>query len=133
LLMDHPDAVPNRGPRRPETHAVPTEHDATRIGLMHSVEDIHQRGLPGSIFSQKGMDGTGPHGEVQVVIRQDGSAPLRDSLHPKHVHRVQGGRKGAAGFPREATFTYGCLIFPAMRACLTSMTLSFTVCGTTGL
>ena len=41
--------------------------DLTRIGLMQTIENMHQRRLPGAVLAQKCMDLSGTHREVHLV------------------------------------------------------------------
>ena len=55
------------------------EHrDGARLGLVHAVQRLHQRGLPSAVLAHDGVDRAGPDVEVHVMVGDHAGEPLLD-------------------------------------------------------
>jgi hypothetical protein len=55
------------------------DEDLSLVGLHHAAHDADQRGLARPVLSQQGVDLTLAEIEVDPVVGDDGTEPLRDS------------------------------------------------------
>jgi hypothetical protein len=80
VLVDHPDAGGDGVPRRVELPARAVDDYVARGRLVQPVEDVHQRGLAGTVLPEQRVDGAALDGQVDVVVGEHTRKPLRDPL-----------------------------------------------------
>jgi hypothetical protein len=62
-----------------ELHGFAEERDLAFVRPVEAGEDVRQRRLAGAVLSEQSVDLAGGGLEVDVVVRDDGGEPLRDS------------------------------------------------------
>ena len=60
------------------------EEDLALIGLVHAVEDLHQRALAGTVLAQECVDLTGEQVEIDIVVGEHSGESFGDSSHLEH-------------------------------------------------
>ena len=78
MLVHHPDPALDRLLRRVNPDGLSVDQDLTLVGVVETVEDVHQRGLPRAVLAQQRVHLTCPEVEADVVVREDSREPLRD-------------------------------------------------------
>ena len=102
VLVDHTDARAHGVAGAGEVLDVIVEQDLAFVGLVQTVEDVHQGGLARPIFAQQAVDFAGFDGQVDVVVGDQGTEFLRDAakfeLHGFRFYerRRQKRRQGAS-------------------------------------
>ncbi len=81
LLVDHPDAQADGVPGRADVDALAFDVDFPFVGIVDTVEDVHQGGLAGTVLAQQGVDFPGAHRQVHVVVGQDAGETLDNATH----------------------------------------------------
>ena len=79
VLVHHADAELDRLRRRVDLDRLAVHADLALVGVVEPVQDRHQRRLAGAVLAQQGVHLAGPQVEVDPVVRDDGTEPLRYS------------------------------------------------------
>ena len=113
MLVHHADPVLDRGLRRAQVDRLAAEQDATLVGRVEPVEDVHQSRLPGPVLAEQRVHLTREKVEVDVVVGEHSREPLGDSLEREdrclsHAGRSYSDRPsccdGRGGRSRPVTF-----------------------------
>ena len=98
VLEHHADAGLDRVLRRRERDLVTVDADRALVGLLHAVEDLHERRLAGTVLPHDGVDRAALDLQVQVGVRDDAGESLRDALQVDGEGPLRGradvGRRG---------------------------------------
>lgn len=73
------------------------EGDAALVQRKHAGEDIHQRGFPGAVFPQNGVNFTLIDGEGNVIQHGNAVKGFADTLHFEYVHGLSISGKEVVG------------------------------------
>ena len=90
VLVDHADAEIDGIGRRSDGDRLAPQMNGALVGRVEPVEDLHQRGLAGTVFAQEGVDGARQHREIDRVVGHDAREALGDTAHLQHgclLHR----------------------------------------------
>ena len=79
MLVDHPDAVRDGIARRSERDRRSVHADRALVGLVQPGEDVHQRALACPVLAEQGVDLTGAHVEVDVIVGEHAGECLDDA------------------------------------------------------
>ena len=93
VLEDHADAeldgVGGRAHRAPRA----VDLDGAVVGLLHAVQDLHQRRLAGAVLAHDRVHRAGTDVDVDVVVGDHAGEPLADAAQPdRERSRSSGGR-----------------------------------------
>ena len=97
VLVDHADAVLDRGLRRAELGRLAVDQDLALVGPVEAVEDVHQRRLAGAVLAQQRVHLALAQVEVDAVVRDDAGEPLRDPAELENRPLVHPRRSYCAG------------------------------------
>ena len=84
VLVHHADAKLYRLGRVVNLHLLAVEVDLALGGLVEADEDVHQRGLAGTVFPQEGMYLALQDGEVDIPVGVHLAEALGDVFHPEN-------------------------------------------------
>ena len=87
MLVDHADAQANGVGGRLDAHGLAVEQDRPGVGLIETVQDLHQRGLAGAVLAQQRMHFAGADVEIDVVVGQHAGKALDDAVHDQPIAR----------------------------------------------
>ncbi len=79
FLIDDADALPQCFARIGKTHRLTIEQNFALGGLLRSGENMHQRGLAGTVFTDQTVNFTGVEIKVHVIQRQHAGEFLDDA------------------------------------------------------
>ena len=82
------------------TPLLAVDADLAVVGLLHAVEDLHQRRLAGAVLPDEGVDGARADGEVDVVVGDDAREALADARQDDLGGVDVLGRGRVRGLPR---------------------------------
>jgi hypothetical protein len=99
FLVDRADSVVLRLLRRLEVNRSSFNGYLAGVFFVYARHNLYKRGLACSVFTHKGMDFAFPQREVDVRQSLDPWKGLADSLHFKHLFRLQ--LETSFGFPRK--------------------------------
>ena len=68
MLMNHADTVPPGVNRRFDADLFSVDTDRSGVRLIKAVQDIHQGGFPGAVFTQKAQDFPFADGNIDVGV-----------------------------------------------------------------
>src|SRR5437867_8046212 len=71
MLMDHADATCHGVSRAGKTHRSAPHDNISLVWPGEAIEDVHQRRLPCTVFSQQGVDLATDELEVHVIVGRD--------------------------------------------------------------
>ncbi|CRH72583.1 Uncharacterised protein [Chlamydia trachomatis] len=78
MLVHHADPGGDRVAGPLEDDGRPVDEDLPLVGLVESVEDVHERRFSGAVLSEEGVNPSFLDGEVNVVVRDQGPEALRN-------------------------------------------------------
>ena len=78
--MPMPALIASAGECRVTCGAV--DLDGAVVGLLHAVQDLHQRRLAGTVLADDGVDGAAADVDVDVVVGDHAREPLADAAQP---------------------------------------------------
>ena len=96
MLVDGADPESQRVTRRGDVHLLAIDEDPARVWTLYPGQDPHQRGLAGSVLTEKAMHLAAPDVERDVVVRHDAGERLRDPPELDHRCGARGGRAARA-------------------------------------
>ena len=79
VLVHHADAGRHGVAGAGEVLDVVVEQDLALVGLVQAVEHVHERGLACAVLAEQAVDLAGLDGEVDVVVRDQGTESLGDA------------------------------------------------------
>jgi hypothetical protein len=79
VLVNHPDSGGHGVAGAGEALDDIVEEDLPVVGLVQAVQDIHQRRFTRTVLTEQGMDLSSLHGEVYVIVGDQGTESLRDA------------------------------------------------------
>ena len=69
MLVDHPDTESDGVVRISDRHRLAVDEYLTRVGLVKSVRDLHDRRFPGTVLADARVDRAAFYGDRDVLIR----------------------------------------------------------------
>ena len=66
----------------PSDDGVAVDLDRAVVGLLHAVQDLHQRRLAGAVLPDEGVHRAGADVDVDVVVGDHAGEPLADAAQP---------------------------------------------------
>jgi hypothetical protein len=81
--VDHPYTSGHRITGARKLYFCIVQKNAALIGLVETVEEVHQRGLAGAILPEQRVDFAGLHDKRNFVVRDNGAKSLRHPLQFK--------------------------------------------------
>jgi hypothetical protein len=79
VLVHHADPGLDRVGGRAEAHELAVDGDRALVRRLDPVEDLHQRGLAGTVLPAQGVHLAAAHPQVDVAVGDDPGEPLRDA------------------------------------------------------
>ena len=80
VLEDHADARVDRVGGAAQGQRLAVDGDGALVGLLHAVEDLHQRRLAGAVLPDDRVDGAAPDGDLDVLVGDDAREALGDAV-----------------------------------------------------
>ncbi len=90
FLMDHRNTAIERIERAVQHDRLALEADLAPVRRMHAGNDLHQRGLAGTVLAHQRMNGAAPHAQPHVVERDHAGKGFADATNFQQA--VAGGR-----------------------------------------
>jgi hypothetical protein len=93
VLVHHADPRGDRIARGRERHGPAVDGDGALVGLLHPVEDLHERRLAGAVLTDDRVHVAALDGDVDVAVGHDTREPLGDAaqLHGRRGVAAAGG------------------------------------------
>ena len=82
VLEDHADAELDGVGGRAHRGRCAVDLDRAVVGLLHAVQDLHERRLAGAVLPHDRVHRAGPHVDVDVVVGDDAREALPDASQP---------------------------------------------------
>ena len=87
VLEHHADAGAIASVGELNVHLLAVDLDRALVGLLHAVQDLHQRRLAGAVLADQGVDRARADRDVDVVVGDDAREALADPVAPRSRRR----------------------------------------------
>ena len=93
MLVDHANTEIDRISRRINRDCLAVEQDLSLIGMIQTIENLHQRALASAVFAQQGVHLARFHIEIDMVIGKHPRKTFGNAAHLEAVNADLAGGK----------------------------------------